>query len=499
MLRINRLILRCIEFDAVSFYAIVASTLVFTITHVTAYVTNSTLPASVDLVVTAFISLAYLRGVFYSVVVTRKTFHDFLTGLNNREFFFTQLRMFEQKEKGFHVISIDLNRFKGVNDLLGHRAGDALLIEVANRLKMLIGDINTVARLGADEFGIIVPMHLDDEALIRLLNRISTTALPPFIYNGNVIEVRYSIGVATFIKDAKTIEELYLKADSAMHISKKQNLDYYVFNPKTYNNPEAEAQLIFDLKLALNNDEITIVYQPKYSLIKNKIVACEALARWKHHDLGVIAPIKFVQIAEQEGLADQLLKNVLKHVFKDAQEWAKLGIDISVGINVSADNLCNLGIVTDIINGVKDHDLNLNKITLEITETAVMRKPEEAIKNLIMLNSVGIKISLDDFGTGNSSLMYLKNLPISEIKIDRAFTQDMMNNGNDMMIIISTIKLANSCSATVVAEGVETIEQLEKLRVEKCDVIQGYLISKPLPYADFVQFVLDHKKKDKAA
>lgn len=488
-LRVERIFLRGVELEGYGFYALVLSTLMFTFIHVYAYLSVKTLPVVVDVIITAFISIAYLHGVFYSVFITRKTFQDYLTGVYNREFFITQLQILEKEGSGFHLVNVDIHKFKSVNDLLGHRVGDALLIEVAKRLKASVGDHDIVARIGSNEFGIILPSPLCDETLTKILKKISTSAAVPFFYEGNEIDVKYSIGVATFPKDGVSLDDLMRKADSAMYISKKQNLEYYIFNPATYNSPEVEAQLIVDLKHALNNDEITVVYQPKYSFADNKATACEALARWHHPRMGAIPPSKFVRLAEQECLIDQLLRNMLKRVFIDMESWSNMGLEPSVGINVSADNLCNMDIITEIMSGAKKHGLDLNRIMLEVTETAIMKDPEEAIKYLVMLNSIGVRLSLDDFGTGNSSFVYLKHLPISEIKIDRTFTQDMMKTGNDLMIIEATIHLAKSCGISVVAEGVDTVEQFEKLRDEGCDVIQGYYISKPLQYNDFVQFI----------
>lgn len=488
-LKIGRILSRCTGPDGYGLYAFSIGALIFIATHIHAYFSSNTLPAAADLIVTAFILITYLRVAFYCVRVTKKTFKDFLTGLYNREFFIKRLRQLEQNGSGFHLVNIDLNKFKSVNDLLGHHVGDALLIEVARRLKISVGKLGIVTRLGGDEFGIIIPTLLCEESLEKLLKNIASAALIPFYFEGKEIEIDYSIGSATFPKDGGSLDELMRKADSAMYISKKQNLDYYIFNPTRYNSPEVEAQLIVDLKQALNNDEITVVYQPKFSFAENKVTGCEALARWHHPRMGAIPPSKFILLAEQEHLIDQLLRNILKRVFTDMQAWLADGIDLTVSVNVSADNLCNMDIITEIMNGARKHSLYLNKIILEVTETAIMKDPEEAIKYLVMLNSIGAKLSLDDFGTGNSSFVYLKRLPISEIKIDRTFIQDMLNTGNDLRIIEATIHLAKSCGISVVAEGVETVEQFEKLREEGCDVIQGYFISKPLQNSDFVQFM----------
>ncbi len=488
-LKVGRIFSHYVEPGNYGFYVSAVGASAFTAVHAYAYLSANTIPAAADLIVTAFVLIAYLRIALYCVSITKKTFNDFLTGLHNREFFIMRLKQLERKGSGFHLVNIDLDKFKSVNDLLGHHTGDALLIEVARRLKKSIDSDCIAARLGGDEFGIIIPTLRCEESLEKLLKKIANSALEPFFFEGREIDVKYSIGIATFPKDGASIDDLMRKADSAMYISKKQNLDYYIFNPATYNSPEVEAQLIVDLKQALNNDEVTVVYQPKFSFTENKVTACEALARWHHPRMGGIPPSKFVLLAEEEGLIDQLLRNILKRVFMDMESFLAEGIDVAVSINVSADNLCNMDIITEIMNGTKKHNLDLNKIMLEVTETAIMKDPEEAIKYLVMLNSVGVRLSLDDFGTGNSSFVYLKHLPISEIKIDRTFTQDMMKMSNDLRIIDATIHLAKSCGISVVAEGVETKEQFEKLRDEGCDVIQGYYISKPLQYNDFVQFM----------
>lgn len=468
-----------------------AVTLFFTVTHISSRLLDHVLPIEIDIGVPIAICAFYCYIFLYNIRITEKSINDFLTGLNNREFFFKNLKLLAEEGKEFHLLIIDLNKFKSVNDVLGHHVGDALLVEVSKRLKDVFRKEDIVARLGGDEFGVILTNPMPNNLLTLLLKRmLHATTSAPFDFEGKHIPIKFSLGAATFVRDAKTTDELSRKADAAMYFAKKENLGFFIFNESTYINPSDEARLISELKIALNDDLLEVVYQPKYSLKENKITSCEVLSRWNHRELGSIPPDKFVRLAEQEGLIDQLLRNLISKVFKD---YEKLKNDnITFGINVSADNLSSMDIISDIMKGAKKHNVDLSKIILEVTETAIMKDPEEAIKYLVMLNSVGVKLSIDDFGTGNSSFIYLKHLPIHEIKIDRTFITDMLKENTDMMIIESTIHLAKSCNISIVAEGVEHVEQLEKLREYDCDFIQGYYIAKPMPFNNFVSFVKDY-------
>jgi diguanylate cyclase (GGDEF)-like protein len=454
-------------------------------------------PMFVEISLPILVIAIYLRMVNRNLNLFKKVSIDFLTGVQSREFFLQSLTEMINSKTPFHLINVDLNGFKKVNDTFGHPTGDQYLIEIAFRLKQSLRKEDVVARMGGDEFGIIIPGEMSNRDLSQLLKRtVNKLVSTYFEFEDAKIPISLAIGAASFPRDSLDVEDLLRKADAAMYISKNEKLDYFIFDHKKYCNPYDDLKILSDLRSALTNNELTVVYQPKFSLETNKIVGCEALSRWKSKSMGEISPDKFIKMAEKEGLINLLLQNLLIKVFEDINMWKESGVDLNhIGINVSAENLSSMQIISEIMMTAKSYSIDLSKIMLEVTETAIMKDPEESIKYLVMLNSLGVNLSIDDFGTGNSSFIYLKHLPITEIKIDKTFIKDMIKGNTDLMIVVSTIKLAKSCGIKVVAEGVESVEQLNMLRDHECDSVQGYLISKPLSSLEFLKLVKEQNEK----
>lgn len=485
-------------FDMLSFsvkqYIIAASSIIFAVVNTILIVLGYSLPVILGILLPICGSCFYVALLWKHVLISKKVSHDFLTGISNREHFFNELEILENKQKDFHLILIDINKFKQINDALGHSVGDDFLREFAKRLLHAFRKDDVIARIGGDEFAVIIKDCISDNQLPQILTRVASQLNAPLTINEHFLNVKCSLGIATFIKDADNKNDLMIKADAAMYFAKREGSNFFIFNKETYIDPTAEAKLIIELQKAIENRELEIVFQPKICLKTKKVIGAEILSRWNHPQLGFISPDTFIRIAERENLIDKLLDSVLINAFKDLSLLNEFGFMIDVSINVSADNLRDINIITNIIRLANNSNINLNHIILEVTETAILKDPEQSIKYLVMLNSLGIKLSIDDFGTGNSSFIYLKHLPIHEIKIDKTFINDMLNNNTDLMIISSTIHLAKSCGITVVAEGVESAEQLMRLEELNCDQAQGYLISRPLSFNDFVSFMKEHNE-----
>ena len=488
----NQKSLLSINFCSTNIYCIIVGLVVFlSFVHLTSVVVGIEIQKWIEVSLHLFILAAFIKVIITNANLFKKVSIDFLTDVHSREFFLKRLNALVEDKKPFHLIYVDLNGFKKINDTYGHHVGDEYLIDVASRIKYSLRKEDIIARLGGDEFGILIKGQLSKIDLSQLLKRtVSSIKASPFEYDGVKLPITLSVGCITYPRDSLCIEDLLRKADAAMYISKKEKVDFFIFDEKRYSNPGDDLKILSELREAITNDELTVVYQPKYSIDQNKIIGCEALSRWNSPVLGQVSPEKFIEIAGKEGLINQLLQSLLIKVFDDLSLWKSHGVVLDhVGINVSAENLSSMQIISEIMTTAKNYSIDLSKVMLEVTETAIMKDPEESFKYLVMLNSLGIRLSIDDFGTGNSSFIYLKHLPISEIKIDKTFIKDMSKISTDLMIVASTIQLAKSCDIEVVAEGVENIEQMNMLRELKCNIAQGYLISKPKSADDFLKLM----------
>lgn len=410
---------------------------------------------------------------------------DQLTNMFNRSHIYSILNQRVEEQKPFYFLLLDLNRFKNVNDTLGHGVGDKLLIATAKRLASCLRQGDILARLGGDEFGIIVNANVDTEALAQ---RIGMSLQRPFSIDEYVLNLGVSIGIAKYGEHGVDTETIVKNADAAMYHAKREKLGFFTYNKDLDVSGFENLFIINDLRTAIDKNELFNVYQPKYDFVSKTFTGIECLCRWNHAKYGAITPDKFIPLAEQEGLIHDVLFVVMENAFKDLRCLQNNGINLAISINVSAENLTSPEVVSKIITMISSFGINPSTITLEVTETAIAKNLENTIKSLILLSSFGIKLSIDDFGTGYSSYFYLKHLPVHELKIDKTFIDDALENVQDYMIVNSIINLAHSAKCVVVAEGVENSDQADMLVKMNCDQAQGYFFSKPLLVNDLIEF-----------
>ncbi len=413
--------------------------------------------------------------------------HDEQTGLPNRRFLTTNLtRMIEEGNSNqlrhqLAVIHLDLDRFKIVNDTIGQKDGDFVLKRIANRLASHFGENDFIARVGGDDFILIVPMY-DHEDIQQIGKRLLRIFNEPFIMKGYDFHITASIGIALFPNNGRTTEELLVNADTAMFQAKKQGKNQYVLysdelDPKSHDKILLEASL----RKAIDSDELILYYQPKINIKTKEMIGVEALIRWQHPTLGMLPPSEFVPLAEETGLIKQMDEWVLLTACKQNKKWQDMGIPaFSVAINLSSNQFAS-DKLPDLVQSVLcDTGLKPEYIELEITETMTM-DVEHAIPTLKKLNELGVKISIDDFGTGYSSMSYLTKFPIDRLKIDRSFIWNIEKNVSDSNIVITIIRMAHNLGLKVIAEGVENEKQLQFLHEHGCDEVQGFFFSEPLP------------------
>ncbi|CAM2151155.1 diguanylate cyclase [Pararobbsia alpina] len=411
-------------------------------------------------------------------------YEDTLTGLPNRGKFNTSVEaaLAEARVQGhpMSIMMMDLDRFKYVNDSLGHHIGDLLLREVAFRFwKVLANDGDVIARLGGDEFAALLPfdgLDVGQRKATALLHALET----PIVIEGQIIDVSVSIGLVSFPHDGDTFYTLMRRADVAMYAAKRRNAGYAVYHPgDDQHNPE-RLSLMGELRQAVERDELTLYYQPKVDLTSGRVSYVEALLRWEHPVRGIVPPDQFIPFAEQTGYIKVLSRWVANKALEQCAAWRKAGIELDVSINVSARDLINADLPQTFATLLEKHRVEPEWIWVEITESAVMDDPVHAMSTLDDLYAMGLRLSIDDFGTGYSSLAYLKKMPVHEIKIDKSFVMGMTDDRDDETIVRSTIALGHSLGLKVVAEGVETQSALEQLRQLDCDLAQGYFVSRPL-------------------
>jgi len=421
--------------------------------------------------------------------------YDSLTALPNRNLFLDRiniaLKQAERNSNQLALLLLDLDRFKWINDTLGHKAGDIILQETAKRLKDSVRESDTVARLGGDEFAIILPdlSHVSDAE--NIANKIFSAFNPPLSIDGHEIHISGSIGITFFPDDADNIDNLQMNADSAMYSAKEAGRNrFHYFTPQLQAKAERHLLLINYLQQALKRDEFEVYYQPIIDQLSQKIVSAEALIRWNQPQLGFISPEEFIPLAESSGLIYAIGDWVVERVAKNMQRWQQLRLQpINISINKSAHQFSNDNCHEEWADIFKRHSIDVNRITVEITESVFMERGHEHVKKLLEMQKQGMKISLDDFGTGYSSLSYLKRFPVDILKIDRSFIRDVIDDSSDAMLVEMIISLAERMNINVIAEGVETKEQLAFLQKHDCRYIQGYFFSKPLPLAEFERFL----------
>lgn len=420
---------------------------------------------------------------------------DALTGLPNRSLFIDRLNQslasMARGRKTLGLMFIDLDGFKLVNDSLGHDMGDQLLREAAERIGKCTRDGDTVARLGGDEFTVIMPnLHNARDAPV-VAQRILDSLIRPFMLNGTESFVSGSIGITIFPDDAEAASELLKNADAAMYRAKEMGKANYQFYTADMNEEVAERLRIKNgLIKAVKNGEFMLFYQPKLRLATGRVDSVEALMRWDSPELGMVSPVRFIPVLEETGMVVEVGEWAIRTACLQHRAWIDAGLPpLRIAVNLSARQLREISFVSALQNVLKETGVGPEGIEIEITESMLMSDTENAVSALKDLHNLGIHVAMDDFGTGYSSLSYLKRFPIDTIKIDGSFVADIADSQDGAEIIRTIISMGKTLNRQIVAEGVETEEQLALLREYECDVIQGYLLSRPLPGDELIEFL----------
>jgi diguanylate cyclase (GGDEF)-like protein len=414
-------------------------------------------------------------------------YHDALTDLPNRSLLedrlTTALAQAHRKSRMLALLYLDLDRFKRVNDTLGHSLGDHILQSVAERLTSIVREADTVARVGGDEFTILLPEISQAQDAIDVADRILRELRRPVMVDHRELPATTSMGIAFYPNDAEEADTLLRNADIAMYRAKEQGRDNYQLYTAAMNARIAERFAVEnDLRRALDRNEFVVYYQPQVDLSSQQIVGVEALVRWEHPTRGLMLPADFIPVAEESGLIVPLGEWVLRTACAQAKAWQEAGLPpIRLAVNLSGRQFQQRNLSEMVERALNETSLEPRYLQLEITETVVMHDMDFTIATLNNLKAMGIQIAIDDFGCGHSSLNYLKRLPIDDVKIDRSFVHDLATDPSDAAIVGSVVAMTRELNLNVVAEGVETEEQLAFLKERQCDVVQGFLFSRPVP------------------
>jgi diguanylate cyclase (GGDEF)-like protein/PAS domain S-box-containing protein len=426
--------------------------------------------------------------------------YDSLTGLPNRNMFFGELNRTiaraRREHREFAVCFIDLDRFKAINDTLGHQAGDELLEAMADRLRTSLRESDVVARLGGDEFVVLLEGCTPAD-LGHVANKMLASIGEPLMLHGCTLDMTCSIGIGIFPADGDDAATLLKHADAAMYLAKergKNNVQFYTAELADL----AARQFVLEseLRLALARDELFLHYQPKIDLATGEMRSVEALLRWEHPQRGLVPPNDFIPLAEERGLIVPIGRWVIQAACRQMREWRRAGLAVPrVAVNLSARQFASETLIEDLVRALEAHDIEPSQFEVELTESALMADPERANQVLRQVDAMGVRISIDDFGTGYSSLSYLKRFPARTVKIDRSFIRGLPGDTNDAAITQAVIAMAHSLGLAVVAEGVECETQLQTLREMGCDEVQGYLLGRPMPPADLA-LRMERRKAD---
>jgi diguanylate cyclase (GGDEF)-like protein len=428
---------------------------------------------------------AVYRNASASAEREHQALHDPLTGLPNRKLLLRKVRAAMADagptDQQVGLFLLDLDRFKDVNDTLGHHAGDELLTHVADRLGSVVRPEDTVARLGGDEFGVLLPVIRDGSMAQEVAERIRTALAQPFLVAGVAIDLEASIGIALYPAHASQPDLLMQRADVAMYQAKETRSGIETYAADRDPHSTQRLSLFGQLRRAIEVGELVLHYQPKVDLGTGEVAGVEALVRWEHPERGLLPPDTFVPLAEQTGLMKSLTAHVLEEALRQTAAWSEAGLQVRMAVNVSARDLHDDTFCARVSDALARTGVPASFLELELTERVVMADPERALENLTALSRLGVRLSLDDFGTGYSSLAYLRRLPVTEIKIDKSFVLRMDVDDEDATIVRSTIDLAHGLGLRVLAEGVETAETWQRLHDLGCDAAQGYFLSRPYP------------------
>jgi diguanylate cyclase (GGDEF)-like protein len=421
--------------------------------------------------------------------------HDRLTGLPNRALYLDRGRqaLLAATRRGDRVgvLVVDLDRFKEINDTLGHRYGDELLRQVEPRLRSALRAGDTVARLGADEFGVLLADVVGNDGAIDVVNRVRQAIERPFVVDDVPVAIEATVGLALFPDHAENIDELVQKADVALHTAKAAKAGWQLYEPRADDHSRPRLTLLPELREALNGGQLVLHYQPQLDVATGAVANAEALVRWLHPTRGLLAPVEFLPIAEQTGLIHPLTRYVLDEALGQCKAWQSAGFELGVAVNLSARSLGSNDLTRQVQELLEKREVAASSLTLELTESAIMSDPFRAVAVLTQLRRMGVRLSIDDFGTGYSSLAYLKRLPVTEIKIDRSFVSNVAADEDDAAIVLSTIQLADSLRLDVVAEGVETAATFDALTEFGCRRVQGFFLARPLPADQLERWLRD--------
>ena len=418
--------------------------------------------------------------------------HDNLTGLPNRILLTDRIEqaMKNINERGgcFALMFMDLDGFKPVNDAFGHHIGDLLLREVASRLRGNLHRQDTLARIGGDEFVLLIELEGPEDAMSVAARQVNLIT-QPFQIGDRLLQISMSIGISLYPGNGRTQHELLVNADAAMYHTKSAGKNGYSFFDVSMNsNARNQLQLSQDLRAALRHRHFCLYYQPKFDAVSGIPTGAEALLRWNHPEQGLLSPATFIGLAEKTGLIIQIGEWVLDEACRQMREWFDEGYtQWRIAVNLSALQFCHAGLVKTVADTLARHQLPANCLTLEITETTAMHDADASLAVLKQLSAMGVDLSIDDFGTGYSSLMYLKRLPANEIKIDRGFVRDLEHDSDDAAIVSAIVAVGQALNLRIVAEGVETAVQQNFLTRLGCDALQGFLLGHPLPAQRFIE------------
>jgi diguanylate cyclase (GGDEF)-like protein len=411
---------------------------------------------------------------------------DGLTGLPNRTMFQTLIERamngIGRRKKMGVVMLMDLDRFKDVNDTLGHHNGDLLLQRIGSRLHSVLRDTEAVARIGGDEFAILLPEVPDRQSVVPVVRRVLKVLEEPVVVGGLALQCEGSIGLAIFPEHGTTVESVMRAADVAMYMAKENRSGYEFYDARRHEHRHDAGRLalIGELRRAMDETELVLYYQPKIDLRTGTVTGVEALARWHHPERGLLSPDEFIPLAERSNLLRPMTLYLLDSALRQCNAWRTRGAEVSVAVNLSMQNLIDLRLPNDLARLLTSWRLPPGSLELEITESTIMADHRRAMTILSRLNKMGVALTVDDFGTGYSSLAYLQSLPVSSIKIDKSFVMQMAEDPGNATIVQSTIDLGHNLGLKVVAEGVEDVDSYNKLVALGCDFAQGYFLSRPL-------------------
>jgi diguanylate cyclase (GGDEF)-like protein len=424
--------------------------------------------------------------------------HDPLTGLPNRSLFHDRAEQALLAARRAHtsvgLMILDLDRFKEVNDTLGHHNGDLLLKEIGLRLRSALRASDSIARLGGDEYGLLLPVIANAEAALAVAEKLRKVLRAPFVLEGVALDLEASIGLALYPGHGDDVETLLQRADVAMYVAKEEHSGCELYSVERDHYSPARLALVAELRRAIDEGELLLYYQPQAELGSGRVVSVEALVRWQHPERGLLSPNEFIPLAERTGLIRELTLFVLEAALTQLRAWHDEGLELSVAVNLSARDLLDLELPETVLGLLARYQLPAGRLQLEITESVILADPMRARLVLSRLSAMGVQLAIDDFGSGYSSLAYLKRLPVGEIKIDRSFVMNMERDERDAAIVRSTLELARNLGLSVVAEGVENEQIWSDLAQLRCDVAQGYFLGRPMPASALPGWFLGRSK-----